>query len=108
MRSVHSHNTNKKCRYYQINITVPAGTGNYNPKHSSQLGSEVPVPTLELDGIAAPPVVIVDNVVVGVILSTALVVVPNKSVKLVIDVGFMLMTESCSTCFMIRRRMERN
>ena len=60
------------------------------------LGSEVPVLTLELDGIVAPLVVIADNLVVSLILSTALVLVPN-SVKLVIEVGFMLMMESYST-----------
>jgi hypothetical protein len=61
------------------------------------LGSEVLAATIELDGVVPPPVVIADNVVVGVILSTAIVLVPNKSVKLVTKVGFMLMTVSCSS-----------
>jgi hypothetical protein len=88
--------------YYQINITVTIPTPNIPPNPiflpiaAPVLGSGVPVPTLELDGIVAPPVVIAANVVVGVTLSTTLVLVPNNSVKLVIDVGFMLMTESCS------------
>jgi hypothetical protein len=90
--------------YYQINITVltiptpnipPNPT--FVPKAAPLLGSEVLVPTLKLNGIVAPPVDIADNVVVGVILSTAIVLVPNKSVKLVIEVGFMLMTVSCSS-----------
>jgi hypothetical protein len=90
--------------YYQINITVltiptpnipPNPT--FLPTAASVLGSEVLVPTLELDGIVIPPVVIADNVVVGVILSTAIVLIPNKSVKLVIEGEFMLMTVSCSS-----------
>jgi hypothetical protein len=90
--------------YYQIDITVltiptlnipPNPT--FLPTAAPVLGSEVLVLTLELNGIVAPPVVIADNIVVGVILSTAIVLVPNKSVKLFIEVGFMLMTVSCSS-----------